>query len=318
MGTELKMILYAENESKSAFAISAVLEELDDRSKPINNYNPASEVSRLAGLESGRSLTLSRELSEVLLASKRWHELSHGAFDVTAGASLELWSRARKQKMLPRDPEIRQAMQHSGWERVILTNAGSPPVTVTLLSPRVTINVSGIATGYLLDLAMTKLRSQGIESALIDIGGDIIVSNPPPNAEAWTVDIAGLDPKDPIQKRFSLRNQAVTTSGDLNQFTEIEGDRYSHLIDPLTGRPIPHRISVTVVAQHAIDADAGATSIAALGCERTKLIIDSLPIDSVFIAQREASKGTEPEKSPISFQWSKIKPDTNRLKNSNP
>ena len=155
---------------------------------------------------------------------------------------------------------------------------------------------------------MTVLKQQGIESALIDIGGDIIVSNPPPGSEGWKVDIAGLNQSDPIQSRIMIRDQAVTTRGDLNQFTDIDGVRYSHIIDPATGSPVPRRVSATVVAKRAIDADAAATAIAVLGSHRAKSLLINMPIDSVVILEQDVIE-TEEKTSPVrKLEWARTLP----------
>lgn len=308
MGTELKLILYAQSESQAALAINAILEELEQRAIPINNYTPHSEVSRLANLEPGKSQILSHELSEVLIESKRWHELSDGAFDVTAGATIELWNIARKQKMLPSNHEILNAQKNSGWDHLKLVSKSDSQTTLTIDAKELRINVSGIATGYLLDHAMTILKQQGIESALIDIGGDIIVSHPPPGSDGWKVDVAGLNQSDPIHSRIIMRDQAITTSGDLNQFTKIDGIRYSHIVDPTTGKPVPRRVSATVVAKRAIDADAAATAIAVLGCLRVLRLLENMPIDSVVILEQDAIE-TEGNASRIQrFEWDRTLP----------
>jgi thiamine biosynthesis lipoprotein len=308
MGTELKVILYAQDESSAAFAINAVLEELDQRSKALNNYTPSSEVSRLGNLKPRTSQQLSIELSEVLSESKRWHQLSDGAFDVTAGATMELWSKARKQKMLPTKEEILSAQKNSGWNNLKLSSEDDSRNTITSGDKQLRINVSGIATGYLIDHAMTVLKQQGIESALIDIGGDIIVSNPPPGSDGWKVDVAGLSESDPILGRIVIRNQAVTTSGDLNQFTEIDSVRYSHIIDPTTGKPVNRRVSATVVAKRAVDADAAATAIAVLGSQRAKPLVGNMPIDSLIILEQDLIDTEERTSTVRRYEWARTSP----------
>ncbi len=305
MGTELKVILYARDESQAAYAINAILAEFDERAKPINNYNPNSEVSLLANLEPGKRHTLSAELFELLMEAKRWYVLTENAFDVTAGATIELWSKARKQQSLPSNEDVADAQKNSGWSKLSLTSDGISGNTITINAEKIQINVSGIATGYLIDRAMTILQQQGIESALIDIGGDIIVSNPPPESDGWKIDVAGLRESDPAHSRVVIRNQAVTTSGDLNQFLEIDGVRYSHIIDPKTGRPVPRRVSVTVVAEKAIDADAAATAIAVLGANRAYSLLANMPIDKVVILEQDFQKSDEKNSEVRRYEWSR-------------
>ncbi|XZE18239.1 FAD:protein FMN transferase [Pirellulaceae bacterium SH449] len=296
MGTELKIILYAREETSVALAVNALLEELEEQAKPINNYAQTSEVSKLANMAIETDIVLSRQLGELLYESKRWYDLTDGVFDVTSGSILALWSQSRKKLRVPAQQELTTAKDRSGWKNIALTSGSNKYETLRFLSEGIVVNVSGIATGYLVDIAMKTLKEQGIESALIDIGGDIIVSEPPPGSEGWTIDIASLDSGDVVQKRITIRNQAVTTSGDLNQYTEIDGVRYSHLVDPVIGAPISRRCSVTVVAKRAIDADAGATAIAVLGWGRATNMLKDLPVDQVYIMERAFDEsGNEPE-----------------------
>lgn len=311
MGTELKIILYASDKTSVALALNAVLEELEEQAKPINNYAHTSEVSKLAHAPVDTDIALSRQLGELLYESKRWYDLTDGVFDVTSGSILALWSQSRKQLRVPTQQELAEAKARSGWQKLAMTSSSNKYDSLRFLSEGVMVNVSGIATGYLVDIAMKTLHDQGIRSALIDIGGDIIVSEPPPDSEAWTIDIAGLDGGDVVQKRISIRNQAVTTSGDLNQFTEIDGVRYSHLVDPIVGAPIPRRTSATVVAKRGIDADAGATALAVLGWERAAPLLKNLPVDQVYIMEREFDRmvhETETEPATKYYEWIKDRP----------
>lgn len=308
MGTQIKIVLFAADESQAAFAINAVLEDLEEQSRPINNYKSDSEVSNLANLKPGSQRLLSSELGDLLLQSKRWHDLSLGAFDVTAGATLELWSNARKQKKRPTDQEIAVTKEHSGWKHIHLSKEGDSPHAISVDSPGIRINVSGIATGYLIDHAMDVMRHHGITSALIDIGGDVIVSDSPPGSDGWKISVAGLSESEKIVNTLNVRNCAVTTSGDLNQFTEIDGVRYSHLIDPATHCPIPRRVSATVVAKRAIDADAGATAVAVLGIDKAKPLLANLPIDSVMILEQNHDDASHPTAITRTFQWTRSSP----------
>lgn len=291
MGSNLDMVVYASSEEHATQAITASLKKLEDLSAPINNYHPSSEVSKLASLLVDERLTLSRPLSHVLMESKRWMELSRGRFDITNGRLIATWRAARKRKSLPLEAELMEAKSMSGWDNVDFRVDGDGRPTVALRKAGIVLDVAGIATGYLLDRMMEVLVSEGIQSALIDAGGDVLVSDPPPGRDGWSIDVAGISKKAPPLLRLSLRNCAVTTSGDLYQFVEIEGRRYSHLIDPTRGMPVEGRQSVTVIAKSAIDADAGATALAILGADASRDHWDSLPIDqAIFITQPDDSE----------------------------
>jgi thiamine biosynthesis lipoprotein len=289
MGTMLKVALYAENEQKAEQAIEAGLTEIERLIPFLNNYDPASEISRLAS-KVHEPVALSHDLGAVLGHAKRWHELSDGAFDVTVGPLTRIWSTARRERKLPTPQSIAQARLRSGWNHIRRIEDKTSDLGATaleLLVEGMRIDVSGIATGYIIDQAFEKIREGGIDSLLIDIGGDIRVGKSPPASKGWRIDVAGLGKDAPPLSQRLLENCAVTTSGDLNQFVEIDGVRYSHLIDPRTGHPVPRRQSATAIATTAIDADAGATALCVLGMEQSANLFENLPLQEGILLEME-------------------------------
>lgn len=291
MGSNLDIVVYAASEEHATKAITASLKKLEDLSAPLNNYDPTSEVSKLASLPANERVALSQPLANVLIESKRWMELSHGRFDITNGRLIATWRAARKKKSLPTETEIIAARSMSGWGNVEFRVDKDVGPTIAFRQSGTVLDVAGIATGYLLDRMMEGLVANGIQSALIDAGGDVLVSDPPPERNGWSINVAGISKKAPPLLRLTLRNCAVTTSGDLYQSAEIDGRRYSHLFDPTRGTPVEGRQSVTVIAKHAIDADAGATALAILGADASYDHWPSLPLDqAIFITQQHDSE----------------------------
>ena len=238
-----------------------------------------------------KRVKLSSPLADVLIESKRWLDQSHGKFDVTSGRLMAAWRTARKSKSLPSATELLTAREKCGWKYVDLQVGHGGGASISFRQSGIVLDVAGIATGYLLDRMMSVLVENGIHSALIDAGGDILVSDPPPGKDGWSIDVAGISKKSAPLLRLSLRNCAVTTSGDLNQFVEIDGRRFSHLIDPTRGIPVEGRQSVTVVAKQAVDADAGATALAILGADASQNQWPFLPLDqAIFITQPDDSE----------------------------
>ena len=303
MGSTLDIILYAPDRETAGLAISAALQTLDDSSQPINNYAPRSEISRLQKIQPNETAELSSEVSNCIHHSKRWFELSEGAFDATQSDLFLVWKQARSSQKLPTPSAIAQALNRSTWQDIqLLDDHGTSKIRHR--GSRLSIDLGGLAVGYLIDRMMMTLRSAGIESAMIDAGGDIVVSSAPPippdqpvpssvsvpssddpaagAPRGWAIDIAGLDPKSPVVHRLYLENCSVTSSGDLNQYSIIDGKRYSHIVNPRTAQPVTQRRCVTVVAKKGIDADAGATSLAALGPQEAFRLLDRMPIDEVF------------------------------------
>jgi thiamine biosynthesis lipoprotein len=291
MGSNLDIVVYASSEDQATQAITASMQKLEDLSPPLNNYDPASEVSMLATQRANERVRLSKPLASVLKESKRWMELSRGRFDVTSGQLMATWRTARKSKSLPREADIAAARAKSGWGNVDFKDSDDLGPSIAFRQSGIVLDVAGIATGYLLDRMMEVLVAHGVQSALIDAGGDILVSEAPPGKSGWSIDVAGISKTAPPLLRLTLRNCAVTTSGDLYQFVEIEGRRYSHLIDPTRGMPVEGRQSVTVVAKRAIDADAGATSLAIMGADASLDHWSFLPLDqAIFITQSDNSE----------------------------
>ncbi|AMV31375.1 Thiamine biosynthesis lipoprotein ApbE precursor [Pirellula sp. SH-Sr6A] len=282
MGSNLDMVLYAESLDAARAAFENAIDCLERHSIPLNHYVAESEVNQLPSLSARSPRPISPVLARAIERSRQWFGWSQGAFDSTQRETIQLWSRARRLKTLP-DPEaIQKALQRSTWEKIELREDAQRSMTITHEGPRLSLDVGGLAVGLLLDDMMLAIRESGITSALINAGGDIIVSDPPPNREGWSISVAGLQWGDAPLLNVELRNGAITSSGDLNQFAMIDGVRYGHIIDPRSGRPVSQRRSVTVIADQAIDADAGATALAALGHEESFRLSERMPIREVY------------------------------------
>lgn len=302
MGTVLRMVVYSKDERGAQLAIDAGLDEIERLIPILNNYDPASEVSKLSQA-AFRPAPLSLDLAGTLAAAQRWHELSGGQFDITVGPLTRLWSRARKEKRLPDPKEILEAQKQIGWKNLrwfqtdattkdlkqqsspLQTNLTATPLQLELLSEGMTIDVSGLATGYIIDRAFEAIVATGHDCILIDIGGDIRMGSSPPESQGWTIEIAGIGKYSPPLCKRSLHSCAITTSGDLNQFIEIDGRRYSHLIDPTSGNPLERRQSATVIAATAIDADAGATALCLMGLENSSQQFDGMPLIEAYLME---------------------------------
>ena len=182
----------------------------------------------------------------MLRRSKDVYERSDGAFDVTIAPVGRLWRRARRERKLPDPARLAAAPRLVGSDKMVLDSGAR---TVQLQKPGMKLDVGGIAKGYAAQAALEVLKKAGIKSALVGGAGDIVVGDPPPDAGGWKIAIAPLEPSRSGPERvLLLANSAVSTAGDAERFVVIDGHRYSHIINPVTGIAVEDRASVTVVA----------------------------------------------------------------------
>jgi len=300
MGTLFRLILYAPDDETAQKAASEAFARIASLNAIMSDYDNTSELMRLCAQAGGPPVPVSAELFFVLSKAQEVSRQSDGAFDVTIGPVVKLWRTARKNKKLPDAKKLAEARALVGWRNVRLDKDKR---TVQLLKPGMKLDLGGIAKGYAADEALAVLKNHGIDRALVAAGGDIAVSGPPPGADGWRIAIALLPgEKDP--GRLILHHAAVSTSGDAEQYVEIDGKRYSHIVDPRTGIGLLGRMSATVVARRGIDADSLTKVIAVLGPEEGIKILSSYEGASARMVRK---KGDEFE-SIVSKHFPKLHP----------
>jgi thiamine biosynthesis lipoprotein len=147
---------------------------------------------------------------------------------------------------------------------------------VATLEPGTELDLGGVAKGYIIDQALAVLRRRGLSTAMIEAGGDIVVGDPPPGARGWRISVPHDDPA-LSARAAALVNAAISTSGDAEQFVEIGGRRYSHIVDPRTGLGSTTRALATVIAPRGAIADALATALAVVGAEGAAALLERSP-----------------------------------------
>lgn len=282
MGTSVKITLYASDDATAKQAADAAFARFKELDRALSDYDPDSELMRLCAQSgSGKAIKVSNDLNIVLEHALQLSAKTEGAFDVTVGPLVKLWRKARRNKELPSAVDLQTARERVGYGLVKLDPQKS---TVDLKRSGMRLDLGGIAKGYAGDEALKALRQHGVGSALIDAGGDIVVGDPPPGTTGWRIGIAPLEKRDAPPSRFvTLKNCGVATSGDAWQFVEIDGKRYSHIIDPKTGYGLTERSSVTVIAPDGISADALASAVSVLGVERGLKLIEEIDGASTLI-----------------------------------
>lgn len=293
MGTILKFVVIAPTQTIAERWIDVGLSEIERLIPIFNNYSPASEISKL-NARCGTRTEISADLYRAIEHSRRWHALSSGVFDITCGALFELWKQARSNRRLPAQAERKEALERSGWNHVECTAMQAPEAAdgryfLTVHRQGLVLDLSGIATGYIIDSLTDRMILAGCKAFLIDIGGDIRLGEAPLGKEGWRIHVAGLEKTDPAIMELPLANCSLTTSGDRNQSLVLDGVTYSHLIDPRTGEPLTNHQSCTAIASTAIDADAAATAMSVLGRAASSQRFETLPIDQAVLLYCDAT-----------------------------
>lgn len=272
MGSPFNLIFYTSKDSATVTALAeASFRLVDSLNDSFSDYKESSELnalSRTAG--SGKGVKVSPLLYDILLQSKRAAQKSERAFDVTVGPLSKLWRAARKSKTFPSADEVLEVKKKVGNSKLqIDTNTKE----IKLLSPGMQLDLGGIAKGYAAQKVIDFLKENGIESALADAGGDLVCSNPPPGKKGWTIGInVPENETELLDKTIVIKNEAVATSGDVYQYIEHDGKRYSHIIDPRTGYGVSFQRNVTVLAKDGATSDWLATACSILPLSKCKAL----------------------------------------------
>ena len=293
MGSRFSIVLYAENDDQARTAFGAAFRRIADLDQALNDYDPRSELSKLSAASPTQSpVTASDDLWAVMLHSRRFHGESGGAFDVTVGPLTSLWREARRKKTLPTVKQREAALAAVGFQHVAMIEASQ---SISLARANMRIDLGGIAKGFAVDEALAALKKHGIESALVNGGGDIAASAAPPLREGWKIGVAPLAADAKPSRFLLIAHQAIATSGDTWQFVEIDGVRYSHIVDPQTGLGLTERSSVTVVAPDCTTADALASAISVLGLTKGVALVERMEGASALVIREVDGKVVQRE-----------------------
>ncbi len=288
MGVPFKIILYAPDKATAKGAFQAAFSRIADLNAALSDYDTNSELSRLsATAPSAQGVPLSVDLWRVLKRSQALAVETDGAFDVTVGPYVRLWRRARRQQEMPSPERLDEARAAVGYRHLELD---AERRTARLLVPNMRLDLGGIAMGYAVDEAMNVLRELGIERALIDASGDILVSDPPPGKAGWTIGVVPLAADGTPSRDIVLAQASVTTSGDAFQHVIIDGKRYSHIVDPHTGLGLTEPSGVTVIAKDCMTADSLATAVSVLGPKAGLALVESTPSAAAFIVRNDEGR----------------------------
>ena len=287
MHTIATLTVIAPSSEQAARGLEAGFAALDSVDHWMNAYDPASELARVNAGARAAPVAVGPETFAVIERALHFSRATDGAFDITVGPLIALWRRAAEAQRLPTPTALERVRAQIGSGRVDLDRDAR---TVLFLADSVRLDLGGIAKGFAIDEAVEALRGAGIAAGIVEVGGDLrcfgrlpasLVGVAPdrlrggvwatPEVEAGDVRSWPLGVQDPFSEgllgKIRVPEGAVATSGHYRRYSEIEGRRYSHILDPRTGWPVADPASVTVIAPSALEADALATAISVLGLE---------------------------------------------------
>ena len=287
MASPFKIVLYSTDLASARRACRAAFDRIAALDATLSDYDPESELSRLAQSAGGPPVPVSADLFDVLERSRRVYERSGGAFDVTIAPVGRLWRRARRDRKLPDAALLAKARSLVGSDKMVLDRKAR---TVRLEKPGMKLDVGGIAKGYASQAATRGAEGRRDPPCAGRRGRRHRCRRPASRRGGWTIAIAPLEPGKAAGSPgpLLLANAAVSTSGDAERFVVIDGHRYSHIINPATGMGVEDRASVTVVAPDGATADALETTVYILGPERGLKLVDETPgAAAIFVRKIE-------------------------------
>lgn len=262
----------------------AANEVLDLIDRSMSGYRVDSEISRFNSSASTEWFEVSSHLATVVDAALQVSQQSGGAFDITVGPLVAAWGFGASGEPidLPDDARLVELHAHVGYEKL---HARLNPPALRKDDPALRLDLNGIAPGYAVDLLAQKLQSTQVHNFMIDIGGEVRAQGRNAHGQLWRIAVERpIDAQPEPYAIVQLDNASVTTSGEYRHYFDRDGRRYSHTIDPRTGRPVVHNLaSVVVIGSNSMVIDAWATALNVLGTEEGQALATRLDMPVLFI-----------------------------------
>lgn len=301
MGSLIEITAYGDNEKRVDNAINKAFHEVKRLDNLMSNYKQDSELSRINREAVKAPIACDPELIYIIEQSLLYSQITDGAFDITVYPFVNLWGFFGNDNgnivgNLPLEKELKDLSSAVSYKNIVIEDKDannqedSGGKTIFLKDPLTQIDLGGIGKGYAVDIVSDILKKEGISSALINFAGNIYAFGSPQGREEWIVGVR--DPKDSqnVLATFKIKDKAVATSGNYERFFLKDGKRYSHIIDPRTGKPVEGVLSVTIMADNAIAADALSTGVFVLGTDEGLKLIERLDnVECLIISEDKDS-----------------------------
>ena len=283
MGTLVEIGLTGEDEETLREAAKNGFLEIERLEEMMSHHSRDGELSQINRYSGIKGVNVSPELLEVIEASMRFSEFSHGSFDITMGALRRIWDFdgiTHGTMPIPSPRMVRKLLPLIDYRQISVDGRES---TVRLNKPGMMINLGGIAKGYIVKRAVEAIKKRGIKRGIVRAGGDMVVFQGPKDPP-FRVGIQHPRKRGKLLGTIQVSNSAIATSGDYERSFIKDGIRYHHIIDPTTGFPAYRCQAVTIVAKDAMTADALSTAVFVTGIDAGMSLIERLPdVEGVIV-----------------------------------
>jgi thiamine biosynthesis lipoprotein len=271
MGTVAEVTVHGSDPAVARRQVEAVFTEIARLEAQLSRWRPESALSRLNAAAGRGPQPVPADLARVLREAVHGRALSRGAFDVTVGPVVALWVEAARSDRIPREADIAAALRSVGAQRIRVDGEGR----VELPDPRTSVDLGGIAKGYALDRAAERLRAEGVEAALLQIGqSSTWALGAPPGEAGWRLGLRGASGQ--VESTVRLRDRAFSVSSSLGQWSVIGGRRFGHVVDPRTGWALERAAQAAVVSGDATTAEILSTALVVLDPQDGMAVVESL------------------------------------------
>ena len=283
MGSPLNITIFSNDSARASFLAKKSFQIADSLNLIFSDYLENSELNNLSKTAGTDTFTpVSPALWDIIKQSVQASQKCNGSFDISVGNIVKLWRKARKEKVFPDKIILHNSLQTVDYHYIILDSTN---YSIKLLRKNTLLDLGGIAKGYVAQVIVDYCKKQGIEKALVDAGGDLAMIG-----KDWNIGINIPNSEELMQGFLMLQNQAVATSGNMYQFVEIEGKKYSHIVNPHTGLGLTHQRNVTVIATDGAKADWLATACSVLSVRKALKLIRKMSNCEVLMLEIQKGK----------------------------
>ena len=287
MGTNYHVTIVADQPAPVDLA-KQIEQTLDRVDQSMSTYKVDSEISQFNQLDVGQRLVISDDFDQVLRITRKVWQKSGGTLDPTVGPLVDIWGFGPTftGDVVPSDSAIQRSLASIGFDAVNRT-VNNQQILLSKSRP-LRLDLSAVAKGYAVDLVADLLEMNALPDYLVEVGGETRVSGLNPEGDPWRLAIESPSLTEAVAQVLNLEAGAVATSGDYRNYFERDGVRYSHTIDPRSGRPTTHSVaSVTVVADTCAEADAWATALIVMNSDQAVDLANELKIPVYIVARQD-------------------------------